>query len=139
MAADLGGSDRITHSQVITSTLVTIGYPETMDRDLDFCAEVLTRAVAKMKRHEQSVNFHDVTEKERLRAIFVLNTMYEVEKKLKQQQANEQHTQQVLHQQQHLRGNSMAAGAQTPHASGIFGTPGGAPTPLPGHSGLRYM
>lgn len=78
---------RITHSQVITSTLVTVGYPETLDRDLDFCGDVLERAVAKMKRHEQSVNFNAVTEKERLRAVFVLNTMYEVEKKLKAHKA----------------------------------------------------
>jgi hypothetical protein len=84
------GPGRITHSQVITSTLVTVGYPETLDRDLDFCSEVLTRAVTKMKRHEQSINFHDVTEKERLRAIFVLNTMYEVEKKMKRQQQEQQ-------------------------------------------------
>ncbi len=93
MADGEGGADRITHSQVITSTLVTVGYPETLDRDLDFCADVMSRAVGKMKRHEQSVNFNEVTEKERLRAIFVLNTMYEVEKKLKaqqQQQANAQ-------------------------------------------------
>ena len=85
------GQRRITHSQVISSTLITVGYPETLDRDLDFAAEVLTRAVNNMKRHEQSVNFQDVTEKERLRAIFVLNTMYEVEKKLKtKQQAQQQ-------------------------------------------------
>ena len=95
-----GAHDRITHSQVITSTLVTVGYPETLDRDLDFCADVLTRAVGRMKRHEQSVNFNDVTEKERLRAIFVLNTMYEVEKKLKAQEQQQHHSQQQMQQQQ---------------------------------------
>lgn len=97
----MAANDKITHSQVISSTLITVGYPETLDRDLDFCADVLRRAVTKMKRHEQSVNFHDVTEKERLRAIFVLNTMYEVEKKLKSQQAADQRAQQnQLHAQQ---------------------------------------
>jgi hypothetical protein len=113
---DGGDSGKISHSQVITSTLVTVGYPETLDRDLDFCGDVLDRAVAKMKRHEQSVNFNDVTEKERLRAIFVLNTMYEVEKKLKAQQAQEQHT------AAHAAGNASLHNASGMHNNS---TPGG--------------
>jgi hypothetical protein len=78
-----GGAERITHSQVIQSTLVTVGYPDTLDKDLDLCSEVLTRAVTKMKQHERSVNFKDLTEQDRMKAIFVLNTMYALEKKFK--------------------------------------------------------
>lgn len=82
----VAGSERITHSQVIMSTLVTVGYPDTLDKDLDLCAEVVSRAVTKMKQHERSVNFKDMSEQDRMKAIFVLNTMYALEKKFKSAQ-----------------------------------------------------
>ncbi len=85
MADDEGGSassgGRITHAQVIESTLITVGYPETLDKDLDYAGEVLSRAVDKLRNHEKSLRFQDVTEKDKLKAIFVLNTMYALQRK----------------------------------------------------------
>jgi hypothetical protein len=80
--ADDEAQDHISFAQVIQSTLITVGYAETLDKDLDFAGEVVARAVAKMKTHERAVNFHDVAESDRLKAIFVLNTMYALEKKI---------------------------------------------------------
>jgi hypothetical protein len=72
---------RLTHGQVIESALITIGYAETLPEDLQYAGEVLRRATAELKAFDRSVNFHEVSEKEKMKAILVLNTMYALEQK----------------------------------------------------------
>lgn len=72
---------KLTHAQVIRSTLVTIGMSETLDQDLDYAAEVLRRAVTRLRAFDRSVNLNEVAEKEKLKAILTLNAMYALEKK----------------------------------------------------------
>jgi hypothetical protein len=83
MADASSTGQRLTHSQVIECTLITVGYNETLDRDLDYAAEVLTRAVDKMKTYEKTVSFTDLSEKEKMKSVLVLNTMYALERKYK--------------------------------------------------------
>ena len=45
-------------SQMIRSTLVTVGYPETLERDLEYSSELLTRAVMRLKKKEPKIDFH---------------------------------------------------------------------------------
>jgi hypothetical protein len=80
--ADEEFSGRLTHAQVIESALVTIGYAETLPDDLQYAAEVLRRATAELKAFDRSVNFHEVSEKEKMKAVLTLNTMYALEQKL---------------------------------------------------------
>ena len=85
-------SKRLTHAQVIESTLITVGYNETLDRDLDYAAEVAKRAVEKMRTYEQTVSFNDLSEKEKLKSVLVLNTMYALEKKHKKEMQRQQNS-----------------------------------------------
>eukprot|EP01059_Diplonema_ambulator_P026900 TRINITY_DN4438_c0_g6_i1.p1 TRINITY_DN4438_c0_g6~~TRINITY_DN4438_c0_g6_i1.p1 ORF type:complete len:100 (+),score=41.41 TRINITY_DN4438_c0_g6_i1:40-300(+) len=50
--------DTIPTSAMINSTLVTVGYPETLEKDLEYAGELLTRAVMKLKKKEPKVDFH---------------------------------------------------------------------------------
>ena len=75
------GSGRLTHAQVIESALITIGYAETLPDDLQYAAEVLRRATAELKAFDRSVNFHEVSEKEKMKAVLALNTVYALEQK----------------------------------------------------------
>lgn len=72
---------RLTHAQVIESALISIGYAETLPDDLHYAAEVLRRAVSEIKQFDRSVNFHEVSEKEKMKAVLTLNTVYALEQK----------------------------------------------------------
>ena len=94
MASPGGGASaaRLSASSVINAALITVGYPETLDTDLDFAGDVLTRSVERFRRHEARLQLREQAMKDKLKSIFVLHTMYSLEKKqreqLKQQQQN---------------------------------------------------
>ena len=75
---------RLTASNVINAALITVGYPETLDSDLDFTAEVLGRAVERFRRHESRLQLREQAMKDKLKSIYVLHTMYALEKKQKE-------------------------------------------------------
>lgn len=75
---------RLTGSSVINAALITVGYPETLDTDLDFAADVLTRSVDRLRRHETRLQLREQAVKDKLKSIFVLHTMYALEKKQKE-------------------------------------------------------
>lgn len=81
---------RLTFNQVIDSTLITVGYSETVDRDLDYAAEVVNRGVQRMRDYEKTVNFTDISAKEKMKAVLVLHTMYALEEKMQKQQQQQQ-------------------------------------------------
>lgn len=72
---------RLTHAQVIRSTLVGVGSSDTIDQDLDYAAEVLRRGVSGVKAFDRAMNLNEVAEKEKLKAILALNAMYALEKR----------------------------------------------------------
>jgi hypothetical protein len=76
-----GSLSRLTHAQVIRSSLVSVSASDTIDQDLEYSAEVLRRAVQNMKRFDRSMNLDEVAEQEKLKAILALNAMYALEKK----------------------------------------------------------
>ena len=46
-------------SEMIKSTLITLGYPETLERDLEYTGDLLTRAVQRLRKKEPKVDLHD--------------------------------------------------------------------------------
>lgn len=86
MSADANSSQgpRLSASSVINAALITVGYPETLDSDLDFAGDVLTRAVTRLRRHETRLQLREQAMKDKLKSIFVLHTMYALEKKQKE-------------------------------------------------------
>jgi hypothetical protein len=81
----MSSESRLTASAVINATLVSVGYPETLDSDLDFAAEVVARSVARMRLHEQHLRLRDAAMQDKLKSVFVLHTMYALDKKLRGQ------------------------------------------------------
>ena len=39
-------------SDMIKSVLITVGYPDTLEKDLEYSSEILTRTVARLKKKE---------------------------------------------------------------------------------------
>jgi len=78
------GAARLTHGQVMESALITVGYTETFAEDLDYAAEVLKRAVAEAKVFDRSVNYREISDKEKKKAVLTLQTMYLLESKFGQ-------------------------------------------------------
>lgn len=89
-----GKGPRLTASAVINAALITVGYPETLDTDLDFAGDVLTRAVDRLRKHETRLQLREQAMKDKLKSIFVLHTMYALEKKQKESQKAQQAQQQ---------------------------------------------
>jgi hypothetical protein len=81
MADEDEGPARLTHAQVIRSSLVSVSASDTIDQDLEYSAEVLRRAVQKIKQFDRVINLDEVAEQEKLKAILALNAMYALEKK----------------------------------------------------------
>jgi hypothetical protein len=81
MADEDDGPSRLTHAQVIRSSLVSVSASDTIDQDLEYSAEVLRRAVQKIKQFDRVINLDEVAEQEKLKAILALNAMYALEKK----------------------------------------------------------
>ena len=81
---DSNKGPRLSASSVINAALITVGYPETLDSDLDFASDVLTRAVDRLRRHETRLQLREQAMKDKLKSIFVLHTMYALEKKQKE-------------------------------------------------------
>ena len=81
MEEDEGSSTRLTHAQVIRSSLISVGASETIDQDVEYSAEVLRRAVKKIRQLDRAMNLDEVAENEKLKAILALNAMYALEKK----------------------------------------------------------
>ncbi len=84
MAAPSSSGPRLTSSSVINAALVTVGYPETLDSDLNFCADVMTRSVMRLRQHETRLQLREQAVKDKLKSIFVLHTMYALERKQKE-------------------------------------------------------
>lgn len=81
MADEDEGPSRLTHAQVIRSSLISVSASDTIDQDLEYSAEVLRRAVQKIKQFDRVINLDEVAEQEKLKAILALNAMYALEKK----------------------------------------------------------
>lgn len=74
-------TQRITYGQVINSTLITVNYSDTLSKDLDYAAEVLRRSVSKLRQFERGLNVDQISEKEKMRGILTLNTMFMLQEK----------------------------------------------------------
>jgi hypothetical protein len=79
-----GKGPRLTASSVINAALITVGYPETLDTDLDFSADVLSRAVKRLRQHETRLQLREQAVKDKLKSIYVLHVMYCLEKKARE-------------------------------------------------------
>ena len=55
----MSGENLAPVSEMIRSTLVTVGYPETLEKDLEYSGELLTRAVRRLKKKEPKIDFHN--------------------------------------------------------------------------------
>ncbi|KAJ9470620.1 hypothetical protein DIPPA_00596 [Diplonema papillatum] len=53
----ISGGEGMTASEMINSTLLTIGYPETLEKDLEYASEMLSRAVVRLKKKEPKIDF----------------------------------------------------------------------------------
>ena len=72
---------RISYAQLIEASLITVGYNENLDTELDYAAEILERAVRRLKECEKKVDLKHMADKEKRKAILTLNTIFALEKK----------------------------------------------------------
>jgi len=77
---------RLSHSEVIQSALVTVGYANTIEHDLDFAAGVVQRCVQRYREKETKLSFDGINEKQKLKSTLVLRAMYTLEEKFKNRQ-----------------------------------------------------
>lgn len=83
-------ANRLRYSQVIETPLLAMGSVTQMEDDLDYAAQVTRRAVANLKAYERKVDFHHLTEHDKMKAMLTLNTIYALQSKVLKNQADKE-------------------------------------------------